>query len=69
MGKRGKKLAISHDDRLQEIRKHNVFDEKGKIKKSSDSVWSIICDSLNQNQLTKKTYTTKKFAQLCFTKL
>lgn len=43
MGKRGKKLLISYDDRLEEIRKHEIFYVEGKIKKLSDPVWSVIC--------------------------
>ena len=53
MGKRGPKPLVSHEERLQELKKHDVFD-KGNLKKESDPIWSIICDNLNKNNTGNK---------------
>lgn len=49
MGKRGPKPLFSYQERLDELRKHEIFDGNGDVKKESDPVWQLICNNLNAN--------------------
>lgn len=48
MGLRGRKPLISHNDRVQELIKHEIFDASGSLKKENDPIWDIICTNLNK---------------------
>lgn len=49
MGLRGPKLAVSYKQRIREIKRHNIFNEDGTLKKEQDQVWQIICTNINQD--------------------
>ena len=48
MKKRGPKPLVSHEERVNELKKHSVFDEKGCVKKESDPVWAIISQNISE---------------------
>ncbi|OXU20329.1 hypothetical protein TSAR_008515 [Trichomalopsis sarcophagae] len=48
MSNRGPKTNISHEMRVIELQKHNIFYENGKVKKESDPVWVKISANLNK---------------------
>lgn len=50
MGKRGPKPLFSYEDRLEELRKHELFYDNGKVKTESDPVWASICKNLNKGK-------------------
>lgn len=54
MGKRGKKCVVSFEERIEEIRRHDIFDVDGKLKKERDPVWQVICDNIEQRDSEKK---------------
>ena len=53
MSKRGPKPLISHEERLEELQKNDIFYSNGFIKKENDAVWEIICDNLNKDSTRK----------------
>lgn len=63
MGLRGPKPLISHKEKVEELLKHQIFDDFGKLKKESDlsimpyPLWDVICKNLStkhKNELTKR---------------
>lgn len=49
MGKRGRKTLFSHEQRIDVLKKHKIFNENGILKKGSDQIWVAACQELNHN--------------------
>ena len=50
MGKRGPKPSVTHEERVEELKKHEIFDHNGKLKRESDPFWSVVCSNLMKNK-------------------
>lgn len=46
--KKRPKPKIPNDVRVEELKKHEIFDNVGKLKKEKDSVWDDVCANLKK---------------------
>lgn len=53
MGKRGKKCLVSHEERIEELKRHEICTADGKLKKENDPVWQVICDNIEERDCKK----------------
>ena len=53
MKKRGPKPLVSHEERVNELKNHNLFHENGRVKKESDPIWLIISKKISEEYPSK----------------